>query len=379
MKKTTELPPEETASTASQPSTSATLFLLFAKATGLAIGIALVMLIISGLIVGVYFYQKASQFSQYAGVSMSELKQLVRTSLSQKPTTIDGRKTLLLLGTDAVANRGNAPVLTDAIELVTINTITGNISLLSLPRDLWNDTYQTKINALLHYGIDRYPNNPAQFPTEIISKMTGVPIQHTMVIHLQNVADIITILGGVQITITHPFTDDQYPRDDVDISKVKDPALLYKTVQFEAGPQVLSAEQALEYMRSRHSEGDEGTDVSRAERQQELFGAVMAQLTSQETMLDVEKMGTLFAYYKKTFASSLSMEELGSIAVALAPHKDTLSLSRTSPSISTPEEEGVIYHPLPNRVQPQWIYAVTDRVAFQQFAQHSLDMPTTER
>ncbi len=73
------------------------------------------------------------------------------------------------------------------------------------------------------------------------------------------------------------------------------------------------------------------------------------------------------------------MEELGSIAVALAPHKDTPSRSRTSPSITTPEQEGVIYHPLPNRVQPQWIYAVTDPVAFQQFAQHSLDMPTTER
>jgi LCP family protein required for cell wall assembly len=352
---------------------------LFAKATALALALAVGMLTLTAGILGVFLYHKATIFAQYSGKTMPELKQIITTTLKTKPITTDGHKTILLLGTDEVANRVDAPILTDAILLISINTTTGKISTLALPRDLWSEAYQTKINALLHYGITRYPNSPDRFPTEVIQELTGVPIHHTITLKLNQVAEIIDLLGGVEVTVSQPFIDSLYPKEDVDISKENDPTVLYRTVEFEAGTQVLTGSRALEYMRSRHSTDEQGTDGARSERQQAVLSAVLTQLSSLKTIADLKKSGTLFAYYEDTFAHSLPTQELLSTAFALFDNKDSLSLTQTSPTIETIETPGVIFHPKETKKQPQWIYQIKDPTLFKAFAQKSLDIPTQER
>jgi hypothetical protein len=78
----------------------------------------------------------------------------------------------------------------------------------------------------------------------------------------------------VDVTVAQAFTDDHYPNnDDADI----DPS--YKTIHFDAGPQHLDGETALEFARSRYAPED-GSDFGRARRQQLLIAAAARQLAT---------------------------------------------------------------------------------------------------
>lgn len=346
---------------------------LFLKATALALGIALVFLLLTAIGLGVFAYTKAQQFANEANTTLPELQKLISVGLKTQPIAANGQKNILLLGTDAVQNRVGAPVLTDAIVLISVGVESGKISAVSLPRDLWHEEYQTKINALLHYGATKTPANPALFPTTVISELTGVPIHHTIVLSLEQVAVMIDLLGGISLDLKHSFADTRFPRDDVALSNQTDPAVLYKTVQFEKGPQVLTGERALEYMRSRHSEDSEGTDQARSERQQEVLAALLRQLTSAQTLLDSEKMAKIFMFYQANFSESLSTQEATTTAIALFKQRKNLQFSYTPLPIQTESEQGVVFHPPVTPKNPQWIYQVQDKAVFTQLIQSALN------
>src|SRR5579859_1629097 len=87
-------------------------------------------------------------FAQNAQVTPAQFFQTIKTGWSTKPNQTDGHVNFLILGTDSLTNRGHDTVLTDTMLLVSLNLKTGKIAMFSMPRDLWNEDYKTKINAL---------------------------------------------------------------------------------------------------------------------------------------------------------------------------------------------------------------------------------------
>lgn len=283
---------------------------LFLRATLLSLLIAFLMLLVTALVVAGWGYSKFHTFLSSADISQADFIALVKTGWEQTPTTTNEHKNILVLGLDSLEGRGDVPPLTDTMMLVSIDFKDGSIATLPLPRDLWNQAYQTKINALYSYGKERYPENPAQFPKEVVEEMAGIPIHHTVVVTLDQLQTLIDMVGGVEINVPEAFTDTEFPRSGVDVTIVRDPAILYETVSFEAGPQHMDGETALKYIRSRKSEGDQGTDQARGNRQQQVISSLAEKLIAIRSYWKTPRLaGELFKLYQKDFGASLPLTE----------------------------------------------------------------------
>lgn len=338
------------------------------KASLLSLFMVVIMLLVTAVGVGIWGLNKASEFFDASGLTFAETKEIVTTGLQTPPKQTDSVTTILLLGLDTLETRPGSPQLSDTMMLVFINYADGTITTLPLPRDIWNQEYQTKINALYHYGQERYPDEPERFPREVISELTGRPIDYTVVLTLEQVGTIIDKLGGITVDIPVGFVDTEFPRPDVDVTVEKDPAVLYQTVSFEAGEQVLSGEQALQYIRSRKSADDEGTDLARGSRQQLVIQAISNKLQSGELFTNPQLAGELTRYYIDTFSESISLAEGISIGAQLLQQPEGIGFVSRSLPILPDDENGVLINP-PLSKYGLWVYEVSDVTAFRDFVQ----------
>ena len=339
---------------------------LFLKATLLSAGMAAVMLVITFIGVLIFWSNQLTVFLDTANISFSELRQTVTVGLETQPKQTGDSTTVLLLGLDSLETRPGSPQLTDTMIVVSLNYKTAKVTTISLPRDIWSTAYQTKINALYHYGQERYPTNPSQFPTEVISEMTGLPIEYTVVITMKQVADIIDVLGVIDVDIPAAFTDTQFPRPDVDVSVVHDPDLLYQTVTFEAGQQSLDSTRALQYIRSRKSGDTEGDDLARGKRQQLIIESLVAQLQSKETLTNPQLLGTLYTYYQNTFSQFVPLNESIGLLTQVFPQRNVLELKTAALPIAPDDPNGVLINP-PISKHSVWVYEVVDQDSFRNY------------
>lgn len=318
-------------------------------------------------------YRQFNIFLNTAEISWPEFKTTIQTAwkIDREQNKIE--QNFLILGIDELQNRADAPPLTDTMILLKINTQTGLIKLVSLPRDLWNQEYQTKINALLAYGQDRYPENARYFPQEVISDITGIPIDQTIIISLNQLADLIDLIGGINIEIKESFIDDTYPRSDIDIQTVTDPKLLYETVEFKQGQEIMAGQRAIQYIRSRHSQDEHGTDLDRNLRQQQVILAIKDKLTAIDNIPDfIKKMAQLYHFYLANFDQYYQDEKLIALAKKLYPVRNQIQIQNISLPVYPDEQNGVIYHPPIWQYNNQWVYEIKDSELFKKYIKDSL-------
>jgi LCP family protein required for cell wall assembly len=222
------------------------------------------------------------------------------------PPALDGPLNILLLGTDTrpsiTASR------TDALVVVHIDLRANQVSLLSLPRDLWAPIPghgEARVNSA--YAIGELQLGKGYGPAlakQTIGDLLGLPIQHFVLVDLQGFKALIDLLGGIELDVPQAIDDPAYPTDD------------FGTValHFEAGRQHMDGASALAYARTRHADSDFG----RNRRQQQVLMAIFEQirlqgLLSQLTSLD-DYTGALRDYVR----TDLSRDQLLSLAVASA-------------------------------------------------------------
>jgi len=339
---------------------------IFIKASALALVFLMMMIVCTILVMGCFVYFRANQFLNQVPLNWSDVAHLFQSSQTHHIQHSDQVSNFLVLGTDTVANKPNAPVLTDSMLLVSLNARTGSINLLSLPRDLWIDAYQTRINALYYYGIEKYPDQPERFPSDVIAELTGIPIHYTLIISLETLGHMVDALGGVEVSVTTGFTDPKFPRDDVDLSQEQDPSKLYKTITFNEGIENMSGSRVLEYARSRNSEGDTGTDINRSERQQAIITALITKLSKPSVMLNPDTAAKMYLIYDQNLAQQISLLDVIIFLKQLFPIRDQIELRSHHLSIYPDHENGVIEHPPMVSTQGQWIYSIRDMELFKQ-------------
>jgi len=332
-------------------------------------------LLLSIIIAFTYLTLKTNEFvknfAQAANLSKEEVLNTVSLSLDQFQTNYQNitelpkKYNFLLLGTDKLSGRDGDPELTDTILLLQTDFTSGKIKTLTFPRDLYLEDYQTKINALYFYGHDKYPENPSQFPLEIIEKLSGQKINHVIVLGIEDLEKLINIVGEIEIDVPASFTDSTFPVPGIDVSVVTDPKILYEEISFTKGLQKMDSSTALKYMRSRYSEGDEGTDEARAYRQQLVLESLFAKLL---TIREPQKLGQLYRFYLDYFASSLPLEnivQIGTVFIDYMSQKDAnITFEKHQLSIYPEDENGVIYNPPLWQSKQQWIYKIKDQIKF---------------
>lgn len=332
-------------------------------------------------------------FFAQANITPQKLLARAKAGWRQSPPLFEGKYTLLLLGTDELPNRPEMPIMTDTIMLVSLDLKQGRVNTVAIPRDLWSSQYQTKINSLYEYGRQRDPQHPNDLLLSELAELVAVPIQSVLTINPSTLALLIDALQGVEIDVPVSFTDTQFPRDDVDIRTERDPQKLYETVHFDSGKHMLTGKQALQYMRSRHGNNSQNTDIARSERQTIVMRAIAAQLIDQTTLKNPDLLAKLWNFYQAEYEQSLSFETLvslvsyrinvigwqGSIRKTITALRSFTVTQANIPithynQATKKDELGLLYNPKQNKMlyQGQWVYVATNSALLKNYLQEKL-------
>jgi LCP family protein required for cell wall assembly len=314
----------------------------------------LVLLFVSGFI---WVYSYVATFEAAAGVPWQTIWNSVQRGRERDPFEEDSRLAFLILGIDEVRNQREGSLLTDTMMVVVLDK-TGRITLISLPRDLWVEALKTKINALYYYGEAGNPGSGSELATSVITDITGLSINGTMVVGMDTVKAVVDALDGIWLDVPNGFTDTQFPRDNVNIHLVTDPELLFQTVVFDPGWQQLDGNRSLQYIRSRQSELlEEGNDLARVRRQQQVVNAIIAKVAQPSTLSNAVLMGNLFSVWNDTTRFNIDDELLISLAWHL---RDVpLTLITTQIPVQDKQQAGIIIHPPVDKYN-LWVYEPVD-------------------
>jgi LCP family protein required for cell wall assembly len=262
--------------------------------------------------------QTATRFDTTTGKNKGSATQTTNTGpILSKPTNI------LLLGSDTDAKfqgQGDS-FLAQTDIILRIDPINKYVGMLSIPRDLQVSIPDNAANKLDIAFADGYRSNKSNNPVAdgaglaiaTIEQNFGIPIDGYAWVGLDGFIKVINTEGGVDVDVTHPMVDDTYP-DDVNATTGQthtnlNNAFGYKRLYIASGPQHLDGIQALEYVRTRHS--DLVGDFGRSVRQQQVLNQLKAKLETPDTVANLPKLATDLNGYVKT---SMSLTDLASLA-----------------------------------------------------------------
>lgn len=176
-----------------------------------------------------------------------------------------GPQTIVIIGSDARTGGGSPsddPGRSDTTILLRLDPDSGQIAMLSIPRDL-----RVEIPG---HGIDKfnaaYSYGGTELTVKTIRQVTGLKVNHVINVDFQGFAMLVDAVGCVFIDVD---------RDYFNSNEGKAVADMYAEIDIDAGYQKLCGPDALEYARYRHSD----TDLARASRQQDLLGEVRNRLS----------------------------------------------------------------------------------------------------
>jgi LCP family protein required for cell wall assembly len=247
---------------------------------------------------------------------------------------------ILLMGLDSTQNlRGQN---TDVIIVAAVNKDTRQVSLLSIPRDLWVyiPTYGwNRINMAHKVGYrTNYPGSGPGLLAEVLRINLGIPVDHWVRIGFEGFAQAVDKLGGVDMTVNCPVNLRYQPSD----SPEEEEMIL------EPGVYHMDGATALRYVRTRRG----GTDFDRARRQQQFLKAVWDQTKSPDIIL---KIPGLWSAMKGSFQTDLELGDilsLAPIALDLKPQRIRSRYIGPNHTVDWTTSEGWrVLLPLPDRIQ----------------------------
>ena len=252
------------------------------------------------------------------------LFQLVFThSINLKET--NNRINVLVLGIGGGSHDG--PNLTDTIIFASLDPVNNKATLVSIPRDLWFPDISQKINNA--YANGQVNGKGGLNEAEVsVSKIVGQKIDYGVRIDFSGFVKAVDIVGGLDITVDNAFDDYQYPID----GKENDPCghtpqelqslantpedqlpqvfpCRYLHIHFDKGLQHMDGTTALEFVRSRHGSGVEGSDFARSKRQEKVISAFKNKVLSAETLTNPGKIINLYNVLKGSIDTDIKQDE----------------------------------------------------------------------
>ena len=264
-----------------------------------------------------------------------------------------GRTNVVLFGISGGTHEGSN--LTDTILVLSLRLDNQDSVMISVPRDIWIPSFKDKINAAYKFGEEKNPGSGGlTLAKAVVEEVVGAPIHYALLIDFSGFRELVDALGGIEVNVAETFTDNKYPiaGKETDLCD-GDPEYncRYETITFTKGTEQMDGERALKYVRSRHAEGESGTDFSRGKRQQVVLVAVKNQILSRQLLTDRSKISTLIPLVNKTIITDMLLAEEAIFGRTLL--NNTQSIRQTALTQDEPEKgkPGLLINP------PQWQYS----------------------
>lgn len=191
--------------------------------------------------------------------------------------------TFLLIGSD---KRPGSTYRTDTMVIVILRPKDDQVSLISIPRDLWvyipNWEMQRINTAYMHGELEGYEGGGAQLLKDTIEYNLGLHIDHTAMVEFDGFRQIVDTLGGIDVPVACAYTDWRLLDPSLDPEN-EDNWFLYTT-----GPGLvhMNGDLALWYARSR----SKSNDFDRGRRQQEVLRSIYSRGLSGDTLTKIPQL-----------------------------------------------------------------------------------------
>ncbi|MFE2432460.1 LCP family protein [Streptomyces sp. NPDC059373] len=260
---------------------------------------------------------------------------------SDKATT-DGPVNILVIGTDSREGLGDkygdagSVGHADTTILFHVSADRTNATALSIPRDIITDipdcpTKQKDGSTKIIPGTDnvRFNTSLGQDGRDpgctmrTVKALTGITPEHFMMANFNAVKDLSTAIGGVEVCLAKDIDD---PKSHLKLSK---------------GRHVVEGDQALAFVRTRHSVGL-GGDLSRIELQQQFLSSMIRKMKSGGTLTNPGKLWKLADVATKALTVDTgigSVQKLSSLAKDLSRINTKNITFATVPVIDNPAEK----------------------------------------
>ena len=212
-----------------------------------------------------------------------------------------GQINILLLGIGGAGHDG--PYLSDTMILAEIRPDLGQVSLVSIPRDylvsLPKNYGDRKINAAFAEGYNQNKDwdEGGQWAREAVAQLTGQKIPYFAVMDFAGFEKAINQVKGIDIQIDRTFTDYSYPDSNLGYL---DP------ITFTQGPEHMDGTRALQFARSRHAAGPEGSDFARSTRQQKIMSAFKTKVLDLNLISNAGTINSLLGTFADHFHTNIT-------------------------------------------------------------------------
>lgn len=227
----------------------------------------------------------------------------------------DGRINILLIGVGGEEHV--AGDLSDSIMIVSIDPLSKDVAMLSIPRDLYLPIPgfgSAKVNAAHAYGEQYdYDGGGPKLLEETLAQNLGIPIHYFARADFTGFTEAINTVGGVDIEVKEAIYDPAYPGPGLNG---------YEPFSISAGLHHMDGEIALKFSRSRYTT----SDFDRARRQQQLLAAFKDKALSLGTLTNPVKLNSLLSTAGSHVRTDLSVKEITKLidlARAVTPNQIT--------------------------------------------------------
>lgn len=258
-------------------------------------------------------------------------------ALGHRPAeVIKGPVNVLVMGDDTRKGQGPAiggttPGLSDTTILLHLSANRKFAYGVSLPRDAMVERPSCQTST----GVD--PGGLTQFnaayaiggplcTVKTVEQLTGVRINHFVVVKFNGFRTMVDALGGVQVCVPQQIDDPQ------------------SNIHLPAGTYTVTGEQALNYVRVRHGVGD-GSDIGRMKRQQAFIASMINQVVSAGTLANPIRLYNFLDAATKSLTTDEGFSHLRSL-VGLGESLKNIGLDHIT-FVTVPFEP---YPPDPNRL-----------------------------
>src|SRR5688572_19795378 len=220
----------------------------------------------------------------------------------------NGQETVnfLLIGSDRRSTAGSTR--TDTMVIAILRPNEGQVSLISIPRDLWVSIpgfENNRVNTAYQLGISSgYPGGGPGLLKDTILHNLGIRIDHTAMVDFSGFSQIVDTLGGVDVPVSCAYTDWRL------IDPSFDPYNENNWHLYTTGPGLIhmDGDLALWYARSRQK----SSDFDRGRRQQEVLRALFSQALRTGTLARIPE---LYNNLQSTVETDLGLADLLQLAV----------------------------------------------------------------
>ena len=241
------------------------------------------------------------------------LHQSPRLNLGNELATANagGPQTLLLIGSDKRAKGAidaSSPPHSDTMILVRLDPSQPNTTMLSVPRDLKVTIHPDHGKAAVQKINASYTLGGAKLAVKTIKQLLGIKINHVIDINFGGFKALVNYLGCVYVQV-----DRRYYHSNLGLGASQ----TYDEIDIQPGYQKLCGDDALHYVRYRHTD----TDLVRSARQQDFLRQIKNQIGAGGLISRRLAIENIFGKYAETdIRSEDDVLKLLELAVQSASH-----------------------------------------------------------